>query len=229
MNSQNDLPLTLPYHIAGRIQHGIVRGRYPLGSNLREQDLGAEYGSSRGPVRESLRLLELQGLVVHSPRRGFRVKQYTVTELEHLYRMRAQLESVVIDALRETDTEALAADLERINEGMRAAADRIDLDSYFDLNVQFHQLIIDHAASATLSRVLSTINDMSLPIRYALVSKDFPKSSDYRYHKRILNAVRARDFTLARQLTEGHVLENIPKVIALAADSPPAHQALSRP
>jgi DNA-binding GntR family transcriptional regulator len=89
MNSQNDLPLTLPYQIAGRIQQGIIRGRYPSGSNLREQDLGAEYGSSRGPIRESLRLLELQGLVVHSPRRGFRVKHYTAKELEHLYRMRA--------------------------------------------------------------------------------------------------------------------------------------------
>ena len=44
-------------------------------------------------MREALRILELQGLVVHVPRRGFKVKRYTADDLRHLYRLRAQLEA----------------------------------------------------------------------------------------------------------------------------------------
>lgn len=213
MSAPPELPQTLPYHLASQIQRGIIRGRYPSGSNLRELDLLAEYGSSRGPIREGLRVLELQGLVVHSPRKGFRVKDYTAKEVEHLYRMRANLESVVVDALAETDTKTLARELDRINEAMKVASDAGDLDKYFDFNIEFHQLIIDFAASSTLSRVLSIVNDMSLPLRYSLISKGFPQTSDYRYHKRIASAIRSRNFTAAHELTKNHILENIPKVL----------------
>ena len=68
------LPETIPYFLADRIKAGIIRWRYPPGSSLREADLAAEYGASRGPVREALRILELQGLVLHAPRRGFKVR-----------------------------------------------------------------------------------------------------------------------------------------------------------
>lgn len=217
MSHASDLPKTLPYYLAERIQHGIIRGRYPSGSNLREMDLGVEYGSSRGPIRECLRLLELQGLVVHTPRRGFRVNGYDREEVEQLYRLRARLESIVIDTLADKDTAALAADLDRINEAMRQAAEEDDLDKYFELNVEFHQLMIDCCKSNVLSRVLSIVNDMSLPLRYMLASRRFPRLYDYKYHKRIANAVRRRNFDLARQLTEEHILDNIPKILALCA------------
>src|SRR5260370_37271049 len=87
------LPDTIPYFLADRIKAGIIRWRYPPGSSLRETDLAAEYGASRGPVREALRILELQGLVIHAPRRGFKVKHYTADDLRQLYRLRAHLEA----------------------------------------------------------------------------------------------------------------------------------------
>lgn len=210
-----DLPKTIPYYLAERIQHDIIRGRYKPGTSLREVELGAEYGSSRGPVRESLRLLELQGLVVHAPRRGFRVSEYTAEDIDRLYRLRAQLEGTVIEALAGTDTTRLADELDRINEDMRGATEKGDIERYFALNIAFHQLIIDWTGSRILIRVLSIINDMSLPIRYLLLSERFPRGNDYDYHRRVLDAIRRRDFMLARQLTEIHILENLPRVLAI--------------
>src|SRR5882672_12284217 len=116
------LPETIPYFLADRIKAGIIRWRYPPGSSLRETDLAAEYGSSRGPVREALRILELQGLVVHAPRRGFKVKHYTADDLRHLYRLRAQLEGEVIDGLSDKDVGPLTDALDRTNEAMRGFA-----------------------------------------------------------------------------------------------------------
>lgn len=211
--SSPGLPKTIPYYLAERIQHGIVRGRYPPGSNLREMDLGSEYGISRGPVREGLRLLELQGLVVHLPRRGFRVANYSKAEIEHLYRLRAHLEGFVIDALAGKNTGDLADTLNEINRRMRKCTSREDIERYFELNITFHQMIIDSAESTTLTRVLSIVNDMSLPLRYMLLSQNFPETNDFEYHQNLLEAIRGCDFALARRLTENHVLENLPKVL----------------
>ena len=125
------LPETIPYFLADRIKAGIIRWRYPPGASLREADLAAEYGASRGPVREAMRIVELQGLVVHSPRRGFKVKHYTADDLRHLYRLRAQLEAEVIDALSTKDVGPLCDALDRTNTVMRDFATRRDLEGYF--------------------------------------------------------------------------------------------------
>jgi len=101
------LPHTIPYYLADRIKTGIIRWRYPPKSSLRESELAAEFGASRGPVREALRILELQGLVIHAPRRGFKVKATSV-DLRQLYRLRAQLESEVIDALADKVSDRLS-------------------------------------------------------------------------------------------------------------------------
>src|SRR5260221_10456933 len=137
------LPETIPYFLADRIKAGIIRWRYPPGSSLREADLAAEYGASRGPVREALRILELQGLVLHAPLRGFKVKHYTADDLRHLYRLRAQLDAEVIDALSTKNVDVLCDALDRSNSIMRDFAAKRDLEGYFSNNIEFHQLMVD--------------------------------------------------------------------------------------
>ena len=89
----------IPYRLADQIRHGIITGRYRPGSALREQGLEAEYGASRGPVREALRLLEMRGLAEHEPRRGYRVRSYSPDAIEQIYRMRALLERHSVEGL----------------------------------------------------------------------------------------------------------------------------------
>ncbi len=203
------LPETIPYFLADRIKADIIRWRHPPGASLREIDLAHQYGSSRGPVREALRILELQGLVVHLPRRGFKVKHYTEDDLRHLYRLRAQLEGEVVDALSERDVGPLADALDRINQTMRAFARKRDLEGYFTANIEFHQLMIESTESAALRTIMNLVNAMSLPIRYILLSSEFSGKVDYQYHQQITSAMRARDFRLARRLTVEHIAGNL--------------------
>jgi DNA-binding GntR family transcriptional regulator len=207
------LPETIPYFLADRIKAGIIRWRYPPGRSLRETDLAAEYGASRGPVREALRILELQGLVLHAPRRGFKVKHYTADDLRHLYRLRAQLEGEVIDALSHKDVGPLADALDRTNAAMRAFARKRDLEGYFSTNIEFHQLMID----STESSVLRQVNAMSLPIRFLLLSNEFSGRADYAYHQQITATIRAGDFKLARKMTVEHITQNLGRVIDVYA------------
>ncbi len=205
----DQLPETIPYFLADRIKADIIRWRHPPGSSLREIELAAGYGSSRGPVREALRILELQGLVLHAPRRGFKVKHYTADDLGHLYRLRAQLEGEVIDALADKEVEPLTDRLERINRTMRGFARKRDLEGYFAANIEFHQLMIESTESAVLRTIMNQVNAMSLPIRFILLSSEFSGKADYAYHQQITTAIRARNFRLARKLTVEHITANL--------------------
>jgi DNA-binding GntR family transcriptional regulator len=208
------LPHTIPYYLAERIKADIIRWRYPPGSNLREVELGGEFGSSRGPVREALRILELQGLVMHSPRRGFRVRKWGEEDLRQLYRLRSQLEGEVIDALGGKDVSVLADALDQINADMLRHARDGDIDAYFSANIAFHQRIIDSAESTILAAIMSLVNAMSLPARYMLLSTEFSGRPQYDYHSRISTAIRDRNFPLARKLTTEHVTTNLSRAIA---------------
>ena len=213
------LPETIPYFLADRIKAGIIRWRYPPSSSLRETDLAAEYGSSRGPVREALRILELQGLVVHVPRRGFKVKHYTADDLRHLYRLRAQLESEVIDALSDKDIGPLTDALDRTNQAMRSFARKRDLEGYFSTNIEFHQLMIDSTESSVLRTIMHQVNAMSLPVRFMLLSNEFSGRADYAYHQQITSAIRDRNFRLARKMTIEHITANLVRVVDVYAEA----------
>jgi DNA-binding GntR family transcriptional regulator len=218
------LPETIPYFLADRIKAGIIRWRYPPGGSLREADLAAEYGASRGPVREALRILELQGLVFHAPRRGFKVKHYTADDLRHLYRLRAQLEAEVIDALSTKEVGALCDGLDRINAVMRDFAARRDLEGYFSNNIEFHQLMIDSTESSVLRTILHQVNAMSLPVRFILLRDEFSGRTDYKYHRDITQAVRDRNFKLARKMTVEHITVNMKRVIDVYAEALGRHR-----
>jgi DNA-binding GntR family transcriptional regulator len=218
------LPHTIPYHLADRIKAGIIRWRYPPSSSLREAELAAEFGASRGPVREALRILELQGLVMHVPRRGFKVKAYTGDDLRQLYRLRAQLEGEVIAALADKDVGPLVAALKRAHARMRACAEAGDVEGYFAANVEFHQLMIDSTESSVLRTIMHQINAMSLPIRYRLLAAEFSGRGAYDYHDKIASALQARQFALARTLTCEHVTANLAPAIAVYTQALREHE-----
>jgi len=90
-SSDAGLNQTLPEKIATRLADRIVDGRYPPGSRLVEAVLSKEFGSSHGPVRDALRLLQSAGLITILPYRGAVVTDVTVREIRELYQVRAAL------------------------------------------------------------------------------------------------------------------------------------------
>lgn len=90
-SSDAGLNQTLPEKIAARLAERIVDGRYPPGSRLIEAVLSKEFGSSHGPVRDALRLLQSAGLITILPYRGAVVTDITVREIRELYQVRAAL------------------------------------------------------------------------------------------------------------------------------------------
>lgn len=215
MYYENDsLPQTLSYFILNKLRWRIITGDLAPGQALREQELEADYGSSRGPVRESLRLLLRNGLVEHLPRRGFRVRKETRDDVRNIYQLRATLEGMVIAALADLDIDPLCEALRgrcAIMEGFYKAN---DIEGYFRENSTYHQCIIDYTGNRPIAQVLYYVNEISLPIRYKLLKEAFPTHRSLDYHEEILHQLEAGNIPEAKRLTEEHILENLDRAMA---------------
>ena len=131
MQPDDELPQTLAYFILSKLRWRIISGDLQPGQPLREMEIQSHYGSSRGPVRESLRLLLRSGLVEHQQRRGFRVREYSPDDIRNIYTLRRTLEGMVVSDLEGRETATLVQVLDGRLQLMEVCFENKDIDGYF--------------------------------------------------------------------------------------------------
>jgi len=203
------IPEPIPYSLMKKIRQGVITGRYGPGSPLREQQLEAEYGTSRGPLREALRLLQLRGLVTHVPRRGFRVREYSAELIKQIYRLRAVLERHAVESLSGKSLDSLVDALGLINRSMEGHFKSRNIEVYLESNIAFHNAIMETADNEPLRKVIEPLNEMAQPVRYMLLTQRFESSTAIDEHEKIMALLSQGDITGAAQFIETHVLNNI--------------------
>lgn len=203
------IPDPIPYYLMKKIRQGVITGRYGQGSPLREQQLEAEYGTSRGPLREALRLLEIRGLVTHVPRHGFRVREYSAALIKQIYRLRAVLERHAVESLSGKSLENLVDSLAQINRGMEDNFKTRNIEAYLESNIAFHDAIMETADNEPLRKVIEPLNEMAQPVRFMLLQQRFDSSTAIDEHKKIISLLSQGDIDGAAQFIGEHVLNNI--------------------
>jgi DNA-binding GntR family transcriptional regulator len=217
-NLAEDETLSLGEQAFRSLRDAIIRGALPAGSKISERGLAASLGISAQPVREALRRLERDGLVVTLPRSGTVVAEVGPGQLAELGRIRAALEGVAAAlAAERLGGEGLTtlAGLLRRMEGGTAAQDHAALDA---ANEEFHALIHAAAGNAFLARSLASLRAYDHAGRHRAVGstpRDLPKS--LAEHKAIVAAFKRRDAALAEARMRGHVLRSLVTNGVLAA------------
>ena len=209
-----DLPSTISTHIFQSLRQKIIEGELQPGGALREEEIREKHGSSRGPIRESLRLLLQTGLVEHQPRKGFRVRHYTPKDIKQIYELRANLEAQVIGALVGRDLAQLTKLLKEICDRMNEFYAQNDRKSYFEENGRFHSEIILFASNRILLETMDYVNEVSLPVRYRLLDDALPSRRSLTYHENIVELLDRGNIENAKYATESHILENIDRAVA---------------
>jgi DNA-binding GntR family transcriptional regulator len=154
--------------IAVAIEAAIASGEIPADTVLRQGRLAAQFGVSRTPIREALRLLAAEGLVSFSPNRGVRVRGVGAGELGEAFRIRAELEALAAELATSLIDANQLAELERAEDRYAelthrliespSAADRSTLAvDWLRTNDQFHAIIVRAAGSPMLERVLESV------------------------------------------------------------------------
>ncbi len=160
---------SLPVLVQREIERMILAGDMAAGAPLRETEVAAMLGVSRGPVREAFRALEESGLVRLEKNRGVFVRQIGVDEADDIFELRAVLDEFAGRRAAQKATAAQGAQLHAFVESMQDAMNRGDVDSYHDANLAFHDRIVELASNpklVTLYRRL--VNELRLHRRAAL-------------------------------------------------------------
>jgi len=131
------LRLTLPEQIAEHLRTQIIRSEWKPGEKIQEEKVAEQLGVSRSPVREALRILEKDRLVVVIPRRGARVTEMTVADVNHLFDVLVELYALGARRFAEEGTEEDRARLRAVTEKLEACADRNDIPGYSDAMIEF--------------------------------------------------------------------------------------------
>lgn len=186
--------------VAALIRELIITGELAAGEQLRQRDLAQRFGVSQTPVREAMRRLESEGLVVGDTHRGFTVVESDDGPVEENFQIRAALESLGASlAARKIDEQGLAT-LQVLNDQMRAIPDGDP--RYAALNREFHFTVYSCAGSPlllTLMRLLWASLHGGPRVRRS-------HAESARQHDAILDALRARDAAAASARTYQHIM-----------------------
>jgi DNA-binding GntR family transcriptional regulator len=144
---------TLPARIAEEVKRLIYSGEIKPGERINEVALAARMGTSRGPIREAIRIITGFGLVSAVPNRGVFVRQLSVREMVEISDLRALVFGFAAGLAAEQRSEHECVELRSIVERMDQAAESANKDLYYQLNLEFHERVINLARSERAKRL----------------------------------------------------------------------------
>jgi phosphonate utilization transcriptional regulator len=189
------------------LERRILAGDLPAGSKLNEALVAAQMGISRGPVREAFRALEESGLVRVEKNRGVFVRQISLEEADEIYDVRACLDELIGRRVTEfADAEQLGH-LRTLIGRMDVAAAAQDTGEYFAANIAFHDALAQYAANRKLLEMYRRlVNELSLYRRKTIERGGAILPTSMREHRKILEAITARDAATAGRLMYEHAM-----------------------
>ncbi len=201
--------------VADALREAILSGRFQAGERLTEVGLAKAFDVSRNPVREALRVLEVEGIVEINPRKGARVALLSTDEVQEIIELRAELEGMSARyAARRCSDDVRANLIKLLADGDRA--DEItDVDVLHDLNQKFHNQIAMAGKNRFLVGFMKTLNEKT---QWIFANRpQFNIADNWKEHAAILRAVIDGDEELSSVLAKRHV-EDIGKEIAKSTE-----------
>lgn len=184
------------------IEEAILSGRLPAGDRLNADDYARRMGISHIPVREALRSLQADGWIVHRPRQGAFVRNRDPGDLADLFEARMQMEGDIAGLAAQRRT---AGQLNQLDQILDRQAKTTDPGALARINAEFHVCLATCSQNAVLTEY---VRDLSNRVRfYFLPAAALRRSNSLAEHRGIVDAVRRRDGTLARDLVRAHVAE----------------------
>lgn len=200
------------------VRKRIVSGDFPMGSRLNEVRLAADLGVSRAPVREALRRLSEEGLVVERPHLGAAVREVDAASLVDLYNVRAALESLAIRLAtrRHMDTKPLRESIRQ----MAIAAQSRDYTRVARHELDFHSLIAHSSGNAVLISIFRALEAQIL-MGLALDDSSYADLHEVaREHEPLVEMIEAGDENGAADAMPAHVLSTLGSLISRLGGSP---------
>ncbi len=206
--------------LVAALRERIVQWQYPPGYRVTEEDLCREFGMSRSPVREALKVLAANGFVEQLPRRGYAVRQLDVREIEELYEVRLALELMVVEklAVRAGPAEGLDTARREWNDLLERAPE-VSNEVLARLDEAFHEGLARVLGNEMLLQHLQSINKRLLIFRSIDFERPGRVEETCREHLAVLDRIAAGDQAGARTAMERNIMAGCAIVETSIADA----------
>lgn len=195
-------PRALYQDVAERLRQAIFSRELEPGAWIDEQKLAAEYGISRTPLREALKVLAVEGLVTMKVRRGAYVTEMSRDDVAQVYHLLGLLES---DAAAQVALHASDAQHARL----QALHDRLEKqvrqrDAFFAANEAFHMAVLEAAGNRWAQQLVADLRKVMKLNRHHSLFKQGRLTDSLTEHRAIMRAIAARNADGARKLMQAH-------------------------
>lgn len=187
------------------IREAILKGNLKPGTRLKEIALANEMGVSRTPVRDAIRKLELEGLVVIEPNRGACVSEIARQELNDVLELRRGLEELAIQKACERITPEELENLEAAAEEFSSLVSGRDLKDLAEADVHFHDVIYRASHNRRLVQILNNLREQMYRFRMEYLKDESSRKLLDQEHHEILEAVRKGDAEAAHTCICQHI------------------------
>lgn len=184
---------SLHHELVDRLQTLIINSDLKPGAKVPEKDLCDQFGVSRTPLREALKVLASDGLVQLEPNRGAWVTQVTEEEVEEVFPVLGALEALSGELACKHITDAEIEEVRALHAEMIASYERRDLDTYFSINQKIHRAILMAARNGTLAASCQALSLRMQRARYLANMTDGRWLEAVQEHEKILQYLVARD------------------------------------
>lgn len=200
------LPSTALYQqVAARLRSKIMAHTLAPGSWIDEQSLAAEYGTSRTPLREALKVLAAEGLVTMKLRRGAYVTEVSERDLSEVFHLLSLLECDAVGVVAERASDAHMSELAALHAQLEAAV--TDAEAFFAANERFHMRLLDIADNRWRNQMVADLRQVMKLNRHHSLLKEGRLAASLQEHRAIMAALAARDSVGAQRLMRQHMAQ----------------------
>lgn len=189
------------------LRQGILKGDLKPGERLMEIHLAKRLGVSRTPIREAIRMLELEGLVTMIPRKGAEVARISRQDLRDVLEVRKSLDSLAVSLACERITDEEKEDLNLAEEAFEQAIRSKDVTNIAEADVKYHDVILKASKNGRLMQMVNNLAERMYRYRLEYIK-------DSRNHERLIEEHRK----IMKYIDEGDV-ENACTTIQIHIDN----------
>ncbi|MDH4479678.1 MAG: GntR family transcriptional regulator [Rhodoferax sp.] len=195
-------PRALYEEVAELLRERIFSSQLSPGSWIDELKLAEEYGISRTPLREALKVLATEGLVTMKVRRGAYVTEVNAKDQRDVYHLLSLLESDAAGVVASSATDAQLQDLHELHRALEAAL--ADTDAFFEINERFHMRLLEIADNRWRDQLVADLRKVMKLNRHNSLLKSGRVAESLREHQALMQALLARDAALSVQRMREH-------------------------
>lgn len=186
------------------LRNAIFKGELKPNQRLIEEDIAKQMGISRTPVREALRMLENEGLVMHVPRRGVLVTGFSDEDIDEIYKIRGVLEGLAASLAVDRITNKEINELENILRDMKTLINEGKFNKLMELHNRFNYVLTRACRSPRLCGMIDTMQEYLEETRMISLSSKERQIKAHEEHVSIVEAIKSKDKELVEKLVRDH-------------------------